>query len=133
MSIVPNSRYMFDLTDLEIGSYIVTYWYKTSSDAAWKKQRQTLEITSLSKFMIQIPISIISDAIAIDDLSVLPQNATLTSAVTVTGLGTISETDERGCTTYYEYNALGLPTRVFDNDRTVIKKYEYDPLIFNFQ
>ena len=133
MSIVPNSRYMFDLTDLEIGSYIVTYWYKTSSDAAWKKQRQTLEITSLSKFMIQIPISIISDAIAIDDLSVLPQNATLTSAVTVTGLGTISETDERGRTTYYEYNALGLPTRVFDNDRTVIKKYEYDPLIFNFQ
>ena len=106
----------------------MTYWYRTATDMTWKKQQQALNITDMHKWMIQIDIPIVSEATAIDDLSVLPQNASLTSAVTITGVGPISQTNERGYTTYYEYNALGLPTRILDDNRTVMKKYEYDPI-----
>lgn len=61
----------------------------------WKKQQQALNITDMHKWMIQIDIPIVSEATAIDDLSVLPQNASLTSAVTITGVGPISQTNER--------------------------------------
>ena len=128
MSILSGVRYSFNLSNLEIGSYIVTYWYRTATDMTWKKQQQALNITDMHKWMIQIDIPIVSEATAIDDLSVLPQNASLTSAVTITGVGPISQTNERGYTTYYEYNALGLPTRILDDNRTVMKKYEYDPI-----
>lgn len=42
------------------------------------------------------------------------------------GLGKISETDIRGRTTYYEYNGFGLPIRVLNNEREVIKTFSYD-------
>ena len=41
-------------------------------------------------------------------------------------VGKISETDEQGVTTYYEYYGIGLPSRVYDNDRIMTTKYTYD-------
>ena len=50
----------------------------------------------------------------------------MTSECAIAPLGKISETDAQGRTTYYEYNKVGLPARVYDNDRTLIQENSYD-------
>ena len=41
------------------------------------------------------------------------------------GYGKTSETDENGYTVYYEYDGFGRMIRVLDDNRQVVKSYQY--------
>lgn len=63
----------------------------------------------------------------IDDLSVIPRNATLESQIRIGPLGVLSQTDARGRVRYYRYNSVGLLVEVSDELGRILKKYTYDP------
>lgn len=117
------SSYVIDLSYFKTGTYVLSYWYKSSETSRWRLHRQEMDVTSLST-IYHVPI--ISEALYIDDMSLLPKNAVMTSECAIAPLGKISETDAQGRTTYYEYNKVGLPARVYDNDRTLIQENSYD-------
>lgn len=105
------------------GTYILSYWYLTNDSDRWFQHRSRITVTdTMDNYTVLFP----AGAVAVDDVSLLPPNATLKSQVSVPGLGTISETDTRGRSLYYEYNGFGLPTRVLDNERQPLKTYSYD-------
>ena len=54
-----------------------------------------------------------------------PEQASLSFLQYQIPFGKSVETDSRGFSTYYEYDAWGRLTAVFDHDRYVIKKYDY--------
>lgn len=115
--------YVIDLSYFMTGSYILSYWYKTDENSKWLQYKQDVTVTSQST-MYYVPM--VPGMLYIDDMSLLPKNAVMTSQCSVTPRGKISETDAQGRTTYYEYNKAGLPSRVYDNDRTLIQQYSYD-------
>ena len=118
----PGQTYTID-KKLAPGSYILTFW---SDDAGimgmgMGKVTRKFDITNSSSY----PTIIFGLTGYIDDVSILPHNAILTSAVYVPGWGNTSESDERGQTSYTEYNGLGLPVTIKDNTKTIVKKFEY--------
>lgn len=114
--------YVIDLSYFMPGSYVFSYWYKIDETSKWLQYKQEVTVTSQSSMYY---VSMVPGALYIDDMSLLPKNAVMTSQY-VTPLGKISETDAQGRTTYYEYNKACLPSRVYDNDRTLIQQYSYD-------
>lgn len=115
--------YVIDLSYFLPGTYVLSYWYKSSDVSAWKRYQEEVNVSSASS-MYYVPM--VSGALYIDDLSLIPKNAVITSEYTIVPLGKISETDAQGKSTYYEYNKAGLPSRVYDNERTLIQQISYD-------
>lgn len=114
---------MIPLSNFKQGRYILSYWWRTNSSQQWNRYRSIINVTeSTQNLMVPFP----AQTVMVDDLSIVPQNATIQSSVILPGLGKISETDIRGRTTYYEYNGFGLPIRVLNNEREVIKTFSYD-------
>lgn len=114
---------MIPLSNFKQGRYILSYWWRTNSSQHWNRYRSIINVTeSTQNLMVPFP----AQTVMVDDLSIVPQNATIQSSVILPGLGKISETDIRGRTTYYEYNGFGLPIRVLNNEREVIKTFSYD-------
>ena len=68
-----------------------------------------------------------SDDLQIDDLSIIPRNATLESSYRIGPLGILSETDAQGHVRNYRYNSVGLPIEISDEQGNILKKYTYDP------
>ena len=111
------------VSNFKPGTYILSYWYLTNDSDRWFQHRSRITVTdTMDNYTVLFP----AGAIAVDDVSLLPPNATLKSQVSIPGLGTISETDTRGRSLYHEYNGFGLPTRVLDNERQPLKTYSYD-------
>lgn len=116
------SRYVGSYTldkKLAPGSYVVTFYH----ESGWRRQTKPLQITSANTYPT---IDFGSTAYGfIDDLSILPQNATISTCIHVPGWGNTMESDERGQATYTEYNTVGLPLTIKDNTKTIVKKFEY--------
>lgn len=111
------------VSNFKPGTYILSYWYLTNDSDRWFQHRSRITVTdTMDNYTVLFP----AGAIAVDDVSLLPPNATLKSQFSIPGLGTISETDTRGRSLYHEYNGFGLPTRVLDNERQPLKTYSYD-------
>lgn len=115
----PGRTYTID-EKLAPGSYILTFWSDATGIMGMGKVTRKFDVINASSYPA---ISFLTGYV--DDVSILPPNATLTSAVYVPGWGNISESDERGQTTYTEYNSLGLPVTIKDNDKKVVRKFEY--------
>lgn len=49
----------------------------------------------------------------------------MTTYTYLPGIGITSQTDVNGNTTYYEYDSLGRLVTIKDNERHLLKKYEY--------
>lgn len=117
------SSYVIDLSHFMTGSYVLSYWYKNFDTSRWLRHTEEVTVTPQSSMYY---VTIASDVLYIDDMSLLPKNAVMTSECSIAPLGKISQTDAQGRTTYYEYNKVGLPSRVYDNNRTLIQQYSYD-------
>ena len=61
----------------------------------------------------------------IDEIRICPQDAQMTTYTYLPGIGITSQTDVNGNTTYYEYDSLGRLVTIKDNERHLLKKYEY--------
>lgn len=104
------------------GTYTLSYWYLTKNDPIWTKYSESINISSKDG---TLHIMLLPEAVAIDDLSILPRNSIILSSAYIPGLGNLSETNERGYTVYCEYNEFGLPEIISDDQNIVIKRYEY--------
>jgi hypothetical protein len=117
-----SSSYTIPVSNFKPGIYTLRYWYRLQNSDDWRLHKTNVTINDSQYYIVSFP----KESVAVDDLSLIPVNATIESQVLIPGLGIISKTDLRGRTTYYEYNGFGLPTRVFNNEREVIKTFSYD-------
>lgn len=108
------------------GEYMLSYWYRTEGEQLWKHLRIPLTLTpeNIGTYLI-LPKA--SDDLQIDDLSIIPRNATLESSYRIGPLGILSETDAQGHVRNYRYNSVGLPIEISDEQGNILKKYTYDP------
>lgn len=115
----PGHTYTID-RKLTPGSYILSFWVN-DGPPAYSKQTRLIKVENTNYQTVVFGITG-----QIDDVAILPPNATIRSCVHIPGWGNISETDERGRTIYTEYNEVGLPVKIMDNERTVRKIIGYN-------
>lgn len=111
------------LNDLRDGEYKLTNWYRTDYGMPWKRRQVFLSLPADKRFRFPD----FSPELQLDDVSIIPRNATLESSERIGPLGILSETDARGRVLHYRYNSVGLPVEVSDELGRVLKKYTYDP------
>lgn len=111
--------YSIPLANFKPGTYRLTYW-KSTDGSHWEKATTPLTVsTSTSSFAIG------STAYYIDEVRVLPENARISTCTWLPGVGKTSETDHNGQSIYYEYDGLGRLTRIRNNERQLVREYEY--------
>ena len=108
---------------LKDGDYTLTYWFRTDADSRWKRRSMQISLPKDKTFIFPD----YTDDLLIDDLSIIPRNATLESSYRIGPLGILSETDAQGHVRYYRYNSVGLPIEISDEQGNILKKYTYDP------
>jgi len=109
-------------------SYIGTYWLKNSSgscslggSAILSKNGWTLYQTSLSG----ITSLMVSGNGIIDELRLYPQKAMMTTYTYNPLIGISSQCDANNKITYYEYDSLGRLQLIKDQDKNIIKTFDY--------
>lgn len=115
---VYSQSYTINLSNFKPGSYILSYWKK--SGEKWELVEQELTVASSSTSH-----TINSSSYPIDEVRVMPRNAMMTTYTYIPGVGLTSEMDTNGNTIYYEYDVFGRLLRVLDDDRKMVKEYEY--------
>ena len=96
------------------GSRRVTYW-ESSDGVTWNKVETVLSG----------PANIGAATRYIDEVRICPEDARMVTYTHSPGVGITSQTDPNGNTTYYEYDALGRLSAVRDNERRLLKSYQY--------
>ncbi len=112
-------QFSIETRDFIPGSYFLSYW-KSYDGINWTNIEQTINISSNTN-----SYSLGSTSYYIDELRLLPKDAGITTFTYKENVGKSSETDNNGITTYYQYDVFGRLKRVLDNDRNVIKEYDY--------
>ena len=108
------------LKDLDAGQYVLTYWKSGNNGITWDREIVQITVSPTSQ-----SYSIGNASSYIDEVRVYPAKALMTTMTYKPGYGKTSETDENGYTVYYEYDGFGRMIRVLDNDRQVLKNYQY--------
>jgi YD repeat-containing protein len=67
-----------------------------------------------------------SSAIFLDEITLCPQSAMMTTYIYDPLIGIRSYTDENEVTTYYEYDTFGRLIRIKDQNGNVLKEYKYN-------
>ncbi|HEX2608666.1 MAG TPA: hypothetical protein VHK91_14865 [Flavisolibacter sp.] len=114
-------------------AYYVTYWYKQAGSApavngtagevlyqspdGWALYRHRL--TGIST------VTVTGDGL-IDELRLYPEGALMSTVTYKEGMGKIAECDANNRLLYYEYDGLGRLELIRDQNRNVIKTYEYN-------
>jgi YD repeat protein len=108
------------LNNLDPGQYVLSYWKSSDQGGNWNKV--VVSITVNASF----PSYSIGDGTNyIDEVRVHPAIARMTTMTYKPGIGKVSDTDENGFTTYYEYDGFGRIVKIMDNDHQVLKNYLY--------
>ena len=117
----PNETYTID-KKLKTGTYDAVFWHDGNGPSLpWKRRTVSLKVSSSTTFP-----TVKFDVVAqIDDLCIVPRNATFSTCEHVPGWGNVSETDEQGFYFKTEYNGVGLPVQIKDMYNTTVKKFEY--------
>jgi hypothetical protein len=114
-------------------TYIITYWYKNTlrtpvlvngtqgeflyQSGDWELDRH--EITNASQITI-------TGHGKIDELRLYPKGALMSTVAYKEGIGKIADCDANNRLLFYEYDALGRLKLVRDQNKNVIKIYEYN-------
>lgn len=116
-------NYTIDLKNFKTGIYSLTYWKSTDNGSNWQLVVQDVEHYTPNRG--DITINNTTTPFLIDEVRLIPKNASIVTYTYIPGVGKTSETDTNGVTTYYEYDGFGRLLRVLDNNRNKIKEYEY--------
>ncbi len=108
------------LNNMDPGQYVLSYWKSSNQGINWNKVVVLLTVNASSQ-----SYSIGDGTNYIDEVRLHPAMARMTTVAYKYGIGKISETDENGLTTYYEYDGFGRIVKIMDNDRQVLKNYLY--------
>lgn len=121
LSTTPSSAYTIS-QKLKAGEYTAMFWHdKNGPSQPMKRRTVPVTVASSSTF----PSVIFGISGYVDDLCIIPRNATLSTCHYVPGWGNTLETDEQGRDLKTEYNGFGLPVKITDHNGIVVKQYEY--------
>lgn len=112
--------YTIDLQNFIPGTYLLSYWESTDNGISWQFVQQTLNLTEATTNHVINALGKI-----IDEVRIQPPHAEMTTYTHLPGIGITSQTDSNGHTTYYEYDALGRLAAIRNNDRELLKSYQY--------
>lgn len=122
-----SGKYVGDLSKGSVSisapaNYIIEYWHKSALNGQWS--RSTNATYSNGTFQI-------SGSGYVDDIKVYPPGGQVTSHTYEPGLGFTSMTDTNGKVIYYQYDEHGRLVRELDDDKNVLKEYQYNIVNFN--
>ena len=121
LSTTPSSVYTIS-QKLKAGEYTAVFWHdKNGPSQPMKRRTAPVTVASSSTF----PSVVFGIAGYVDDLCIIPRNATLSTCHYVPGWGNTLETDEQGRDLKTEYNGFGLPVKITNHNGIVVKQYEY--------
>lgn len=117
-----NGKYTVDTRNFIPGTYKVVYWESADGGATWQRASdRTLTVDASSTgYEVGEPGK------SIDELRILPARSEMTTYTHLPGIGMTSQTDLNGNTVYYEYDALGRLSAIRDNERRLLKSYQYE-------
>jgi len=118
---VLSSTYSVDLRNFIPGSYLLSYWESSDNGASWQRVQQMLEVTAASTNH-----ELNAAGKFIDEVRIQPTGSEMTTYTHLPGIGMTSQTDPNGHTVYYEYDALGRLSTIRDNERRLLKSYQYE-------
>jgi hypothetical protein len=119
---------------LTTGKYYLSYWKKTGAavtvTGATVSKTVTGRVVDGWTYML-LSLSVtgsvsISGSGYIDEVRLHPQDAQMTSSAYQPLVGVISIADTRGTTAYYEYDGLQRLKYERDQDKNIIKSYEFN-------
>jgi len=103
------------LSGLTNGSYLLTYWQKSGS--VWSFQSTNVTVTNGS-YSINLSGQL-------DEVRFYPASAQMITYTYDPLIGMTSQCDINGLVTYFEYDNFGRLVRTRDNDRNIIKQFDY--------
>lgn len=103
------------ISGLTNGQYVLSYWQKPAS--SWNFITNTITVSSGT-----YPINITGQ---VDELRFFPKVAQMKTYCNDPLIGMTSATDERNQVTYYEYDGLNRLKIIRDNEKSILKKYDY--------
>jgi|GEM_PF-3505146 len=104
------------VSNIDNGSYTLTYWQKNNGVWSWISQPVTISGNSYS----------ISLSGQIDDVRLFPVNAQMTTYTYDVMFGLTSITDAKGEITYYDYDQFFRLKNIKDKDKNIIKHILYN-------
>lgn len=118
---VLSGTYSINLRNFIPGSYLLSYWESSDNGASWQRVPQTLEVTAAS-----MSHELNAAGKFIDEVRIQPTGSEMTTYTHLPGIGMTSQTDPNGHTVYYEYDALRRLSAIRDNERRLLKSYQYE-------
>lgn len=117
-------QHQIDLQNFKIGIYRLSYWKSMDQGVNWTKTTQNLNITDeMTNIVIGESENL---GYWIDEVRIQPLNSTMVTTTYETGIGKTSQMDNNGRCQYWEYDELGRVERILNNDREVIKEFQYN-------
>ena len=95
----------------------LSYWISRDEGRTWNKVDQIRNLWG--------QVTLGEEGAYIDEVRVCPPDARMTTYTHLPGIGMTSQTDPNGNTTYYEYDALGRLSAIRDNERRLLRTYQY--------
>lgn len=119
-----NSTITFQFLDPASNAVVVATALSYTTPNQWTYLEGLLNITSLIPATLKLAVS--SNAtVNIDDVVVMPRNATVATQTFLPLKGATSQTDDRGNSITVAYDALGRKVKTYDRQRNLVEMNEY--------
>lgn len=112
-------NYDIDLSNFDYGQFRLSYW-TSNNGIEWSRVTDIIGRGEDCSDSYQI-----LTREYIDELSIIPIDATISTRTYGLYGNVTSETDTNGKTVYYEYNDYGQLVAIRNNDRHIVEKYDY--------
>ncbi|MBL7732306.1 MAG: hypothetical protein JNM88_14100 [Chitinophagaceae bacterium] len=116
-------------------TYVITWWTQNTEpdyvmvNGEYGENIYTQQATGRSLYKKEITgvtqVTLSGDAV-IDELRLYPQGTLMSTVAYKEGVGKVTECDANNRLVYYEYDALGRLKLIRDQNRNIIKTYEYN-------
>lgn len=107
--------YSKSLSGLTNGSYLLTWWQKSGNN--WSLQTNVVTVSG-GTYTINLSSQV-------DEIRFYPQGAQMTTYTYVPLIGLTSQCDANNRIIYYEYDGFGRLKLIRDQDRNVLKTFDY--------
>lgn len=111
-------------------AYVLTYWLKNDANASVAQGGQPIVSrngwTFYRKELTGVTNLVITGTGIIDELRLYPKDAQMTTYTYEPLVGMTSQCDPNNRITYYEYDAIGRLKIIRDQDRNIIKTFQYN-------
>lgn len=107
------------------GWYNTVVTYPSAQSGNWILLEAFIPMSTVqSTFTVQLVSN--SSALVLDDIALHPESSQLQNSITVDLLGVTSLTDNRGLTTFQEYDANGRLAYIRNTNREIVQQHLYD-------